>query len=238
MAFLIRLARVAWLLLICAPWVTGADAASEVPARVRAPLERFVFEFEALQDDPGRAIPARILEEAKGLLVIRESRGGLILGARTGQAVVSFRDEAGWRAPAFYRVREGSLGLQAGWQQATFFHVLMTEAAVDSLRSNRFQFGVGLRVTSGPRTVGDAFATGTHGDVLVYAETSGVFGGLAVEGGTLTPDERLNEAWYGVPAREVLWGPRPEAVSVARRWVDLLEKSSRRDPARDPASAR
>ncbi len=192
-----------------------------------------------MQADPARSIPSQVLAEARGLLIVRETKGGLILGARSGQAMASVRRDGTWSAPAFFRVREGSLGLQAGWQQATFFHVLMTEAAVSTLHSNRFQLGLGLRVTSGPRTVGDGIGTADAlGDVLVYADTSGVFGGVAVEGGSLSPDEKLNEAWYGLPATEVLAGRAAATDPEVRRWVELVEKCARTEPARDPSDAR
>ena len=178
--------------------MASSHAADRAESRLGELLVRSQVELESLQQTPGRAIPAEVLREAKGLVILRETRAGLIVGARRGTGVVLFKEDGKWTAPRFLSAREGSLGLQAGWQKATFFHLLMTEAAVAALRAENFRFGVGLRVTSGPRSVGDEAKTQSPGaDILVYADTGGLFGGVALEGGSLLVDQKANRTYYG-----------------------------------------
>jgi lipid-binding SYLF domain-containing protein len=205
-----------------------AGASDRAVRKAEAQLAEMEVLFEELQTDPARAIPAEILREARGLIVLRERRAGLIVGGRTGSGFVFVKRDNRWSWPVFVRATEGSLGLQAGFQKATLVHVLMTDAAVGAFQTNRFRFGVGLRVTSGPRTVGDDAKAGAVGaDVLVYASTGGVFGGVAVEGGNLGADDDVNEAYYGKKAAELLFAPAsggteapPEGASRLRRWLE------------------
>ncbi len=177
---------------------TACLAADRATRRLDELLQRTQVELESLQTDPARAIPAEVLREAKGLVVLRETRAGFVLGARRGAGVVLLKEQGRWGFPRFVSASEGSIGLQAGWQKATFYQVLMTEAAVAALSAENFRFGVGLRVTRGPRTVGDEAKTQSPGaDVLIYADTGGLFGGVALEGGTLVLDQKSNRAYYG-----------------------------------------
>ena len=191
----------ATVLLLLSPGAAGADPV----ARQREDLQRFAVDFEMFQAEAERRIPPEILREARGLLILREQRAGLLIGARRAVGVALLRHGKEWGPPVFYKGAEGNLGLQAGWQEATFFQVLMTEAAIDAIRSRKFRLGVDLRVTSGPRTLGDDLHSGMPlSDVLVYADTSGVFGGVAFGGGWLAPDERSNRQWYERESREIL----------------------------------
>lgn len=186
--------------------------------RAEDQLERLAGHLEVLQSDPERAIPAEILRDAQGLVVVRETRAGFVLGGKGGRGALLLRQGGRWSAPVLLRAREGGLGLQAGWQNATFVHVLMTRAAVDAMRTNQFRFGVGLRVTSGPRSVGDEAKTRSPGaDVLLYADTGGLFGGLSVEAGTLRPDDEANRALYGRGAEEVLYGAGTQPSAAGKR---------------------
>lgn len=228
-----RLLPLALLLLLSALLATPGRAVAATPPRDRATeqLERIGVLFEALQNDPEKQVPPEILREARGLVIVRETRAGFILGGREGSGVALVRDSHGWGSPAFVKTREGGIGLQAGWQSATFVQVLMTDAAVAALRTNRFRFGVGLRITSGPRTVGDEAKTRSSGsDVLVYADTGGLFGGVALEGGSLSPVERLNRDLHGLTFDEILFERRPDPSGAARVFVDLLQRYSREGP--------
>ncbi|MBL9135157.1 MAG: lipid-binding SYLF domain-containing protein [Verrucomicrobiales bacterium] len=231
-------ARRLWLVIVLA--VTGLGGLQGVASdrairKAEARLAEMEVLFEELQSDPARAIPPEVLREARGLIVLREKRAGLIVGGRSGTGFALVKRDGRWSWPAFVRATEGSLGLQAGYQKATLVHVLMTDAAVGAFQTNRFRFGVGLRVTSGPRTMGDDAKTGAVGaDVLVYASTGGVFGGVAVEGGNLGADDDLNEAYYGKTAEALLFGAPPSASASppegAGRFRAWLEKQTRGTP--------
>lgn len=227
--FLALLAGIAVAWAVSVPAVGAAEGRSaRAQARAEKEIDRLAVHFEALQADPARRVPSEILREARGVVVLRETRAGLILAGREGEGLALVRGTNGWGSPAFVKAREGGIGLQAGWQSATVVQVLMTDAAVSALRTNRFRFGVGLRITSGPRTLGDEAKTKSVGsDILVYTDSGGLYGGVAVEGGSLSPEERANRDLYGLPFDAVLFERRPAPSGAARRWVDLIERESR-----------
>lgn len=97
----------------------AADGAGGAPGRLESQLVELGARLEVLQADPARSIPAGILGEARGLLILRETTAGLILGGRSGSGVALIKTNGQWSAPAFYRSRDASVGLQAGWQKAT-----------------------------------------------------------------------------------------------------------------------
>lgn len=207
--------------------VLGASRADRERVALDERLIELRARFDVFQADPGRGIPPEILREAHGLLILRETRAGLIFGGRSGTGVLLVKGSDGWGAPAFVRSRQGSVGLQAGWQAATFFQVLMTPRAVDALRTNRFRLGVDLRVTAGPRTLGDEAKVQSPGpDVLLYADTDGVFGGLALEGGSIEPDDRSNRYYYGRTSMEVLFEQRPTPSGPAGRLADAVHRAT------------
>lgn len=215
-----------WLAALSTPRTRAADRDRE---RWETRLAELGVYFEALQADPTRAVPSEILREARGLVVLRETKAGFVLGAKSGNGVALMSRGRDWTWPAFYRSREGGIGLQAGWQKATFVHILMTEAAVAAFRTNDFRFGIGLRVTSGPKTMGDEAKTQSLGaDVLVYSDTGGLFGGLALEGSSVRPDARANREYYGRTAEVLLFGPPSgaDAPAGAAKILDLVRRAS------------
>lgn len=220
-------------------WILAFGAVADVSgaedrrkARAETQLDRIAVYFEMLQSDPVGAIPPEILKDARALVIVRETRAGFVIGGKSGGGAMLVRGKDGWGAPALMRAQEGGVGLLAGWQSATFVQVLMSQTAVDAVRTNHFRFGVGVRVTSGPRSMGDEAKTRSAGsDVLIYSDTGGLYGGLAFEGGTLRPDARANRDLYGMEAEEVLFGSRrPAPTPAGQRLVEAIN--------RGPATAR
>jgi lipid-binding SYLF domain-containing protein len=204
---------------------SGADDRRK--PRAETQLDRIAVHFEILQSDPVGAIPPEILRDALALVIVRETRAGFVIGGKSGGGAMMVRGKDGWGAPALVRAQEGGVGLLAGWQSATFVQVLMSQTAVDAVRTNHFRFGVGVRVTSGPRSMGDEAKTRSAGsDVLVYSDTGGLYGGLAFEGGALRPDARANRDLYGLEAEEVLFGAaRPAPTPAGRRLIEAVTRA-------------
>ena len=56
-----------------------------------------------------------------------------------------------------------------------------------------------------------------NAEILTYSRSKGLFAGVALKGTAITPDNKLNEAFYGVKANDVLngvAGPTPGSVSI------------------------
>lgn len=157
------------------------------------------------------------LHRARAVMVVpRFYRGGFILGGAYGLGSLIVRDDSGvFSAPAFFELAGGSLGFQIGAQRAEMIYLIMTDAGLDAILSDRFKVGAGAGVSVA--TFGaniEASTTSALGqDIIAFARSDGLFGGAALEGTSITPKVEWNEAIYGA-------GANPQAILFERRWLN------------------
>ncbi|HEU5436086.1 MAG TPA: lipid-binding SYLF domain-containing protein, partial [Telluria sp.] len=94
-----------------------------------------------------------------------------------------------------------SLGLQAGAQAVEMVALVMTEKAVNSLLSNSFKLGADVSVAAGP--VGSGAGSQINADIVSYVRSTGLYGGLNLDGSVITIDEEGNRSFYGQPTTPV-----------------------------------
>lgn len=107
--------------------LAGAHAKSdgEIDAKVDASLLRFQ------QDVPGAE---DYLKAAKGVLVLPEvKKAGLVVGGQWGDGAL----RVGNKTVAYYRMDAGSVGFQAGYQEANFIFLFLTKQALDQFRAGK-----------------------------------------------------------------------------------------------------
>jgi SH3 domain-containing YSC84-like protein 1 len=127
-------------------------------------------------------------------------KGGFIVGGEGGSGVLVVRHETlGWSYPAFYTLAAGSIGLQIGGQVAEVVFTVMSDRAVDAVLDNQFKFGGDISVAVGPIGQGLEASTTTNldADMYQFAKTSGLFGGLSLEGAGILKRDSWNHAYYG-----------------------------------------
>lgn len=151
-----------------------------------------------MQQDPGLAA---VLQRAKGIFIIPHyGKGGLIVGGEGGGGVVLARNGGEWSSPAFYNLGGASIGAQAGGEGGAIAMILMTRKAVD--RFANFSHDWSLNGNAGLTVVtwsGKGQANTDRGDVILWTNTQGLYGGLT---GSLThigPDTKLDRAYYQRP---------------------------------------
>ena len=155
--------------------------------------------------DPAQRSFQKHLKRAKGFLIIPALyQGGAGIGGSGGKGVllrkypnegqvdISVMDQ--WSYPAFYSMWSVSLGLQFGGQVAEVIMVIMTERGLDAFLSTKVQLGADATIAAGPVGKGTQVATA---DVIIFSRGKGAFGGLTVEGGTISANNKLNYAYYG-----------------------------------------
>jgi lipid-binding SYLF domain-containing protein len=177
-----------------------------------------------LGDLDGVRIPARLLEEAKGIAVMTVCKGGFgLAGVEFGSGLVVARLDADrWSAPSAIGTGGMSWGALVGAQVADHVFLLMTDAAVEMLFSNNgsVQLGADVGVALGPlgRSLEADFgaAPGSVAPIYTYSLTKGFYAGVSLDGKVIFTRHRVNEKFYGrqVGAREILQGavPTPPAA--------------------------
>lgn len=150
------------------------------------------------------------LRRARAALVCpRIFRAGFIIGGEGGSCVLVGRDGAGsWSSPAFYTMSSGSIGLQAGIQDAVLVMMIMTDTALNALMDSQVTFGADAAVSLA--TIGGgiqgATTTAAGADIVAVARSRGLFAGVSLQGSVLTYMTEYAQSYYGrnVSARQIV----------------------------------
>jgi SH3 domain-containing YSC84-like protein 1 len=157
---------------------------------------------------PEKEIPRDLLESAEAVAVCpKVLKAAFIVGGRKGDCVISRRTlKRQWSAPVFYNLAGGSIGAQIGGAQTDYVLLFMNADALKGLMADKFELGGEAEVTAGP--VGRAAGASTNprltAGILTYSRSKGVFLGVSLKGVAITPDNDLNEAFYGRKASELV----------------------------------
>ncbi|HLM57819.1 MAG TPA: lipid-binding SYLF domain-containing protein [Pyrinomonadaceae bacterium] len=186
---------------------------------------------------PERAIPRDLLDGAEAVAVCPGVyKAAFIVGGRKGDCVISRRTQKRqWSAPIFYNLTGGSVGFQAGGSKTDYVMLFMNEEALAGLMNDKFEIGGEVEVSAGPvgRAGGASTNAGLSAGILTYARSKGLFLGAALKGVAITPDNDLNEAFYGRKAGELMAARDDSAVPPAVRALPLqLNRYSVRAPNR------
>jgi lipid-binding SYLF domain-containing protein len=189
-----------------------------------------------LRNAPDKAIPEQLWEKAECVLVIPSiKKAAFIVGGEYGSGVMSCRNTAHWSPPVFMQLAKGSWGLQIGAEQIDLVLLVMNKRGVDKLLKNKVSLGGDASVAAGPlgRSAQAATDAQLTAELLSYSRAQGVFAGIDVSGGMLSPDKNADERVYGsgVSARDVITGSaRITAPSEAKTFLKELQHDARVTP--------
>lgn len=206
----------------------------KTPDKMDDRIEKMRVFFEMIQSSPESRIPAEILSRAQGLVVMRNFKVGVIVGAQVGAGVAIVRDPrtGQWSAPAFVNTLEGSYGLQIGGQKADTVMLLMNDQGMEVLRRGGLKFGVDVRATAGPVSSGGQWKADTIQEpVLVYTNAGGLFAGAAIEGGGIGTADKANHIYHGAPAEEVLFQGKGKLTETGQNFLAAIRKYEAPKPA-------
>ena len=195
-------------------------ATAHAGPREDAQAENVVRVLEEIQAIPESAIPDKLLDEAKAIVIVPDTiKAGLVLGGRRGRGVMSVRTaDGGWSHPSFVTLTGGSIGLQVGVQSADVVLVFRSERGLDSIVNGKFTLGADAGVAAGP--MGRNAAAATDGqmkaEIWSWSRARGLFAGVALDGAVLSIDDRANEAVYGqdTTPRMIFEDRAPQAPSA------------------------
>jgi SH3 domain-containing YSC84-like protein 1 len=186
---------------------------------------------------PDKAIPRDLLGGAEAVAVCPGVvKAAFILGGRKGDCIISRRTlKRQWGAPVFYNMTGGSFGAQIGASKTDFVLLFMNAEALKGLMDDKFEIGGEAEATAGPvgRTAGASTDPRLRAGILTYSRSKGAFIGLSLKGVAITPDNDLNEAFYGKKASELIASQADTSVPSAVRALPLaLARYSVRLPKR------
>ena len=197
------------------------SGAAKEQAEARKQAEKAAKVFRQIMSVPDKAIPRELLENAEAVAVFPDviKAGVILVGGRGGRGVISRRIRGGWSAPAFFKIGGGSFGPQIGASSTDFVLLFMNEAGVKGLLDDKLELGGEVSAAAGPygRATGASTNATLDAGILTYSRSKGVFVGAELKGVVIDPDNKRNEAVYGLTARDLLTGieikrPVPSAV--------------------------
>ncbi|GAA5905766.1 hypothetical protein JCM5296_005731 [Sporobolomyces johnsonii] len=176
-----------------------------------------------------KKIPAKILRQAKGIVIFSAMRNGIApFGGSGGTGVIMGRLEDGtWSAPSFISPNNATAGLMLGLDIYSSILVLRTQKALESFYSMaKVTIGTELAVAAGPYGSGASLETGIdRTPVLSYVKTRGFYAGIEVLANAFLARFDENERVYyypGITQGEILQG-RVRAPREAEPLLTLLE---------------
>lgn len=190
--------------------------------------------FNQIMVVPDKAIPKELLEKAEAIAVFPGVlRAAFIVGGRKGQGVISRRTPAGWSAPAFFNLGGGSFGLQVGASSTDYVLLFMNQGALRGLLEDKFEIGGEAAIAAGPvgRSVSASTTPTLGAAILSYSRSRGAFAGVALKGVVISPDNDLNEAFYGMKGGEMVMSNSISGTlipSAVRPLTLALNRYSRR----------
>jgi lipid-binding SYLF domain-containing protein len=176
---------------------------------------------------PDNGIPKDLLDKAQAVAVFPGVlKAAFIFGGREGKGVISRRTANGWSTPAFFTLGGGSFGAQIGADKTDYVLLIMNDKGLNGLLSDKFSIGGDVGVAAGPvgREASAATDAELKADILTYSRTKGVFAGVSLSGTAITPDNKLNEAVYGMTARDVLSGSASSVNSGVSVFTQTLAR--------------
>ncbi len=207
--------------------VTSLSAA---PKREKL-VERLVtgeYVLEEIMADTGTAIPASILQDAHGILLTINYRGGFFIGGHAGTGILIAKNPltGEWGVPAFVKTGGANIGLQLGIKEFDTIYVIMDSDTVRKAYSGRLDFGADAAAVAGPifsATESRPSIDYQTAKILVYTSKKGLYAGVAVKAGWVAPDNKATQALYDTSYRipEIVLSDwfelPPEAVALLQR---------------------
>jgi lipid-binding SYLF domain-containing protein len=209
------IARSLFLLLTLA-LMAGCVQDTPSPTAQQELVDRARITFDKLVTHPDFTELPDYVKRANALLIFPSLvKGAFGVGGEGGNGVLVARGPSGWSDPAFYRVSAGSIGLQVGGQVSEVIFTVMSDKGLDALINNQFKFGGDMEAAVGPTGKSEGASTTLNfgADVYSFAMSSGLFGGVSLDGTAVVKRDDLNEGYYGK-------GATPYAILIERRFTN------------------
>ena len=201
---------------------------AELDNRIRTLTEK----FEEMQRDSDKSIPADELRKAHGIILLNRTKAGFVFAFQGGSGVALVKDpkKEKWSPAAFVSANEASLGFQLGGQQSFVVILLMDTNALQVLTRSKIKFGGEASGTVGDVSGGEqASFSPPVGSVRVYVDRIGVFGGAALKGDALKPDNKANQMYYGqfLTMRDIVFEKKVQPTDTTSELVKKLVQYSK-----------
>jgi SH3 domain-containing YSC84-like protein 1 len=239
--YLLALAAIA-LIFTSLMWASDDDKDKKDESDIHKRVETSARVLSEIMDTPDKAIPDKIMRNAKCVAVVPSMiKIAIGFGGSRGKGIATCHSEHGWSAPAPFTITGGSWGLQLGGQAVDLVMIVTNDRGMQHLLSSHVKLGADMSAAAGP--VGRDAAADTdismRAELLTYSRARGLFAGIDLSGSVIAQDKDETRLLYGkmVPFRDILRGrvpPPPETerfLSVVRKYsMQAKDQAENREP--------
>jgi len=181
-----------------------------------------------LRHDKAFGNAAQLIRQAKAVFIVPNLiKGGFIVGGEGGNGVLMVHGRDGWSDPAFYAIGAASFGLQAGLEQSEVVLLIMTQKGLDGVLRDEFKIGAqaGISVLTFGSGVEGAIGGVSPPDIVVWSSSTGLYGGLTIDGSVIRAEPNQDSAYYGRPttSRGVLFDKvKSPRAAMLRRQMNAM----------------
>jgi SH3 domain-containing YSC84-like protein 1 len=212
--------------MLAAPLVAPTQAHAQSSQQVTIDGARKVL--NDLRHDKAFGNAAQLMRQAKAVFIVPKLvKGGFIVGGEGGNGVLMVHNRGGWGDPGFYAIGAASFGLQVGLEQSELIMLIMTQKGLEGILRDNFKIGAqaGISVVTLGSGVEGAIGGASAPDVVLWSSSTGLYGGLTVDGSVIKSEPNMDSEFYGRPVtpREVLFGSvlSPRAAALRREMNAL-----------------
>ena len=210
----------------------GSTVLGVEKAELDSRIASLTAKLESMQSNPEKAVPAEMLQKAQAIILLDRTKGGFIFAYEGGNGVALARDPKthDWSPAAFVSASDASLGFQIGGQKSFVVILLMTSDAPRFLTDPKFKFGGEASGTAGDSSTGvGGSISSSDQPMLVFDDRKGLYGGAAVGGGAISPNDDANWAYYGqfVTPKEILFGNKVKPSATVSKLIEKLVSYSK-----------
>ena len=210
---------------VCGTLLALAPLRAHAQLEQQALVDRATLTVQDLMSKSSGGGPASLLHRAKGVMICPQVlRVAFIFGGSGSDCVLVGRDAAGgWSYPAFYGMGSGSAGLQIGIQDSAMMMLILTDKGLSAVMDSQFKLGAdaSIALISVGGGVEGATTAALGADIVVVAETRGLFAGISVQGSLMKSRTEYNLAYYG------------QSLAARQIAVEMQARNPGADPLRE-----
>lgn len=202
--------------------ITRADLVERIET-CEAILQQFV-------DTPTPIISAKVLKEAKAIVVVNQFKAGIVLGVKDGYGVIMVKNNGRWSLPVLISAGEASLGLQLGASSVNSVYIITDANVPKLLFKQRFNVGVDAKAVAGPK---GAEAESVSAEILrtpmiVYTKSAGLYAGATIKAGHLSRNDQANFMLYATKYTmpELLYSDWVQPVKEVQPIMNLMQRKA------------
>lgn len=186
--------------------------------------------IEEQMNNEDSLIPDELLSRAKCIAHVTIYQGGLGIGFKGGQGLVSCQDDRNqWSAPVYLNMGGMNYGSLIGFQKTELTLVFTNKNAVHSLVDGNLTLGGEAGLTLGPIGRNASIGTNINLDdaIFSYSYSKGLYAGIAFDGSYLQINHSLNREVYGHSSSQEIFNNTSTLPAEAIDFIETIRKYTR-----------